>query len=166
MFRIKISAAKQLGSAVARSTPPFGRSFTNQSVVGVKKKTKRLIPTLLIIAAIASLGLALDFYQRNRVALPRDVITLAEFATRMPTPVKVVAFERNGSSYIEVIGRPRPSFPTVPSGSPAYIFDSNGHISYWTGDIGDSPPYWEDWQNRSNSREVSMQQALKSVSHR
>jgi hypothetical protein len=129
------------------------------------KSPKRLILTLLITATIAGLGLALDVYQRNKVALPSDVITLAQFATRMPTPVKVIAFERNGSSYIEVIGRPRPSFPTVPSGSPAYIFDSAGRISYWTGDIGDSPPYWNDWQNRSNSREVSMQEALKSVSH-
>jgi hypothetical protein len=128
------------------------------------KKPKRLILAFLIIVTIAGLGLALDFYQRNKVTLPSNVITLGQFATRMPTPVKVIAFERNGASYIELIGRPRPSFPTVPSGPPAYIFDSTGHISYWTGDIGDSPAYWKDWQNRSNSREVSMQEALKSVS--
>jgi hypothetical protein len=128
------------------------------------KKRAHLILTLVIVAAIAGLGLVLDFYQRNKVALPSDVLTLSEFATRMPTPEKVIAFERNGSSFFEVIGRPRPSFPTVPSGPPAYIFDSTGHISYWTIDIGDSPPYWEDWQNRSNSREVSMREALNSVS--
>ena len=102
------------------------------------KKQKRLISTLLVIAAVAGVGLALDRHQRNKVALPSGVVTLAEFAARMPKPEKVIAFEKDGSSYFEVIGRPRPSFPTVPSGPPAYIFDSTGHISYWTIDVGDS----------------------------
>ena len=124
----------------------------------------RLFITILIIATVVGAGLALDFYQRNRVALPSDVLTLADFATRMPPPEKVISFERNGATYFELIGRRRPSFPTVPSGPPAYVFDSTGHISYWTTDIGDSPPYWENWQNRSNSKQISLREALNSVS--
>ena len=100
---------------------------------------------------------------KEKVALPNGVVTLAEFAGRMPTPEKVIAFEKDGSSYFEVIGRPRPSFPSMPSGPPVYIFDSTGHISYWTGDVGDSPPYWENWQNRSTSQEVSLRYALEAV---
>jgi hypothetical protein len=127
------------------------------------QNSKRLISTLLVVAAIAAFGLAMDHYQRNKVTLPKGVVTLAEFAGRMPTPEKVIAFEKDGSSYFEVIGRPRPSFPSMPSGPPAYIFDSTGHISYWTGDVGDSPQYWKNWQNRSTSHEVSMGYALESV---
>jgi hypothetical protein len=58
----------------------------------------------LVIAAVAGFGLALNLHQRNKVALPSGVVTLAEFATRMPKPEKVTAFEKNGSSYFEVIG--------------------------------------------------------------
>ena len=128
------------------------------------KRPRHLIFTVLIIVTVVGSGLALDFYQRNKVALPSNVLTLADFATRMPRPEKVIAFERNGASYFELIGRRRPSFPTVPSGPPAYIFDSTGHIRYWTTDTGDSREYWEDWQNRSNTRQISLQEALNSVS--
>ena len=129
------------------------------------KKHRRLILTLLIIATFAGFGLALEFYQRSKVELPADVRTLADFANRMPPPEKVIAFERNELTYFELIGRPRPSFPSVPSGPPAYIFDSTGHITYWTGDVGDTPQYWNQWQNRSNSRVISMREALNLVSH-
>ena len=74
----------------------------------------------------------------------------------------VITFEKNGSSYFEVIG-PLPGFPLVPSGPPAYIFDSTRRVSYWTSDIGDTEEYWETWQDRSNVREISMCQALQSV---
>jgi saccharopine dehydrogenase-like NADP-dependent oxidoreductase len=77
----------------------------------------------------------------------------------MPPPHKVIAFEKNGSTYVEIIGS-LPGFPTVPSGPPAYIFDSSGRIAYWTGDTGDSTEYWENWQHRSNIREISLSEAL------
>jgi hypothetical protein len=147
--------------SLRKNAAELGRSAVRSWTISMNPK--RLIAMLLVIAALAAVGLALDHYQRNKVALPSGVVTLAEFAIRMPTPEKVIAFEKDGSSYFEVIGRPRPSFPTVPSGPPAYIFDSTGHISYWTIDVGDSPQYWKNWQNRSRGREVSMGEALESV---
>jgi hypothetical protein len=126
------------------------------------KIRKSLITALLVFGVIVGFWIGLPLYQKSKLALPSDVVTLAEFSVRMPKPEKVIAFEKNGSSYVEVIGSP-PGFPTVPSGPPTYIFDSTGHISYWTIDVGDSSQYWNNWQNRSNSREVSMREALQSV---
>jgi len=126
------------------------------------KNRKSLITALLVVVVFVGFGIALPVYQKSKLALPSDLANLTEFSARMPKPEKVIAFEKNGSSYVEVIGSP-PGFPTVPSGPPAYIFDSAGHISYWTVDVGDSSEYWENWQNRSNSREVSMREALQSV---
>lgn len=58
---------------------------------------------------------ALPIYQKLKLALPSHVDTLAEFSADMPKPEKVIVFEKNGSSYVEVIGV-RPGFPSVPSG--------------------------------------------------
>jgi hypothetical protein len=91
-----------------------------------------------------------------RHVLPAHVDTSAEFAAEMPEPDRIVLFEKGGSRYVEVAG-PRPG---LPSGRPAYIFDSGGRISYWTIDTGDSAEYWEHSEGRMSSREVSMQEAL------
>lgn len=87
--------------------------------------------------------------------------TLSKFAAEMPEPEQVIIFEKDGSTYVEVVGR-LPRFPTIPmpSGPPIYIFDSTGRIRFWTIDSGDSSVYAEEWYKRSSSREVSMQEAL------
>ena len=120
--------------------------------------------SLLALALVVGFPIGSGFYQRRKLALRSHVVTLAEFSASMPKPQKVVVFEKDGSSYVEVIGLP-PSFPAVPvpSGPPAYIFDSKGHISYWTADVGDSTEYWKKWQNRANIREVSMKDGLEFV---
>ena len=117
-------------------------------------KSEIAILTLMVVSFLAG-----TFYQQNKLVLPSNVVTLAEFSVTMPPPHKVIAFEKNGSSYVEIIGS-LPGFPKVPSGPPAYIFDSSGRIAYWTGDTGDSTEYWENWQNRSNTREISLCEAL------
>lgn len=119
---------------------------------------------LVVLALLVGLGVGLSLYQRSKLDLPGHVDTIAKFSTEMPQPEKVIAFEKNGSPYVELIGRPpRFAIMPVPSGPPAYIFDSTGHISYWTVDVGDSTEYWEKWQTRSNSREVSVKEALELV---
>lgn len=130
----------------------------------MSKNKKAFIVFCLIVLALGTVGLVPGIYERYRLSLPSDIVTLDGFSTRMPVPKKVIAFEKNGSTYLEVIGQPpRPFTFPIPSGPPAYVFDSTGHISYWTIDVGDSPRYWNDWQNRSNSREVSMSEALRMV---
>jgi len=132
-------------------------------MMSIRSLKSPVIP-VLVLALLAGFGIGLSFYQRSKLALPRHVDTLAKFSAEMPQPEKVIAFDMNGSSYVELIGRPpRFSLFPVPSGPPAYIFDSTGHISYWTIDVGDSTGYWEDFQNRSNSREISIREALELV---
>ena len=126
------------------------------------KGLKSLLLPLLVMALLAGGWIGLAIYQANRLSLPDHVKTLAAFDAAMPKPEKVIVFEKDGSSYIEVIGR-LPNFPAVPSGPPAYICDSTGVVSYWTIDTGDAREYWEKWQNRTNSREVPMREALEFV---
>ena len=120
-------------------------------------KSEIIILTLMVVSIFAA-----TLYQQHKVALPSDVVTLAQFSASMPPPQKVIAFEKDGSSYVEVIGQ-LPGLPRVPSGPPAYIFDSSGRLTYWTGDRGDSDTYWEQHQNRSNTREISLCEALQWV---
>ena len=126
------------------------------------KKRKDLFIGLLFLAVMAACWLGAYVYQMNRHALPGHVDTLAEFAAEMPGPERVAVFEKGAAHYVEVTG-PRPGFPAVPSGRPAYIFDSGGRVRYWTIDTGDAPEYWEMRQERANSREVSLTEALKLV---
>lgn len=123
------------------------------------KLHKDLIITLVGLALMLGFFVGGSIYQRGKLRLPSHIDTLAEFSTERPKLKKVVIFEKDGSAYVEVVGLP-PDFPAVASGPPAYIFDSKGHISYWTVDVGDSTEYWRGWQNRANSREVSMEDAL------
>ena len=118
-------------------------------------KSESAILTLMVVSFFAGI-----FYQQHKLVPPSNVVTLAEFSATMPPPQKVIAFEKNGSAYVEIVG-PLPGFPTVPSGPPAYIFDSSGRIAYWTGDTGDSTEYWDNWQNRSKTREISLCEALR-----
>jgi len=125
---------------------------------------KSSVMPVLVLALLVGFCLGLGIYQRSKLALPSHVDTLAKFSAEMPQPEKVIAFDMNGSSYVELIGRrPRFAVMPVPSGPPAYIFDSTGHISYWTVDVGETTEYWENWQNRSNSREVSIKEAVELV---
>ena len=117
-------------------------------------KSESAILTLMVVSFFAG-----TFYQQHKIVPRSNTVTLAEFSATMPPPQKVIAFEKNGSSYVEIIG-PLPGFPTVPSGPPAYLFDSSGRIAYWTADTGDSTEYWEKWQHRSNSREISLCEVL------
>jgi hypothetical protein len=128
------------------------------------KILKSSILALIIFALFAGFAIGLTIYQWSKLSLPSHVDTLAKFSAEMPQPQKVITFDKDGSSYVEVIGRPpRFSLLLVPSGPPAYIFDSTGYIRYWSLDVGDSPQYWNNWQNRTNSREVSIEEALELV---
>jgi len=117
-------------------------------------KSDVAILSLMVVGFVAG-----TFYQRHKLVPPSNTVTLAGFSATMPPPRKVIAFEKDGSAYVEIIG-PLPGFPKVPSGPPAYIFDSSGRIAYWTADIGDSLEYWENWQHRSNTREISLCESL------
>ena len=128
------------------------------------KRHKSTIMSLLALALVMGFPVGSGFYQRRKLALPSHVQTLAEFSANMAKPEKVVVFEKDGSSYVEVIGRPPRYFAVpVPSGPPVYIFDSSGHVRYWTVDVGDTAEYRDDWLNRTNSREVSIHEALEFV---
>jgi hypothetical protein len=120
-------------------------------------KSQIALLTTMVISVFAGV-----LYQQHKVALPGNIVTLAQFSSKMPPPQKVIVFEKDGSSFVEVIGQ-LPGFPKVPSGPPAYIFDSSGQIAYWTGDTGDSAGYWEKWHDRANTREVSLCEALQWV---
>lgn len=136
------------------------RAIYVSGAMNVKRLKSLLIPIFLVLPVIC--WIAFSIYHTRKHYLPTRVDTLTKFNAGMPKPDRVIVFEKDGSKYVEVVG-PRPRLPTISppsSGPPVYIFDSAGRIRYWTIDSGESPDYWEEWQNRSNNREVSMQDAL------
>jgi hypothetical protein len=147
-----------------RSTPAARHISKTWPKTMSNNRHKSTIISLVALALVVGFPLGSGLYQRSKLALASHVDTLAEFSAEMPKPEKVIVFEKDGSAYAEVIGL-RPRFPAVPvaSGPPAYIFDSNGQVRYWTTDVGDSIEYRKNWQNRHNAREVSMKGALEFV---
>ena len=78
-------------------------------------------------------------------------------------PNLIRKFVYNGQLYMEVIGKPNVSPLSVPSGSPAYIFDETGVLVDWSRDLGDAPSFVKKWGGFSNAAPISVQEAAELV---
>ena len=123
------------------------------------RKLNPVIESFIALIIIGVCLIALDFYQMSKLKLPKSVDTLPKFEVAMPLPDEVISFEREGLTYIEVIGQ-LPSFPATPSGKPSYIFDSSGKIVDWCIDTGDADSYWQQWRNKSNIKNMILKEAI------
>ena len=129
-------------------------------------RKRDIILIILCIAIVPVLFFAGSIYQTQKVVLPGEVIDLKTFLEKMPMPEHAYMFERDGIQYIELQGT-KPGFPAVPSGPPAYVFDVQGNLVFWTIDVGDSTTYWSLWGNiRLNYRDVTLEDVTKMAQRR
>ncbi len=126
-----------------------------------------MIKKIVIVAAVVVCLLAVWIYAEkkaaNAVRPPAGGTNLVAFLDTQAHPNQIRSFIHNGKVYVEVIGKPSISPLSVPSGSPAYIFDETGAFVDWCRDLGDNPSFVRKWGGFSNANPISVEQAKQLV---
>ena len=99
----------------------------------------------------------------NAVRPPAGGTNLIEFLNAQPRLNQIRSFVYNGKVHVLVIGKPSLSLLSMPSGSPAYIFDEGGAFLEWCRDLGDEPSFVRKWGGFSNAIPISVEQAKQLV---
>lgn len=122
---------------------------------------------IAIVAALLVCLLAAWIYSEKKSAKavrpPVGVTNLVAFLEARPQPSKIRKFVHNGKMHVEVVGKPDTSPLSLPSGSPAYIFDETGALVDWTSDLGDAPAFVSKWGGLSNATFISVEEAKQLV---
>ena len=106
---------------------------------------------LVSLAVLLVLFLAVPGYElwaARGIALAFGVSSLNSFIEWQPGPQRAVVRERDGDRYLIVFG---PLTGLLPSGPPAYVFDSSGALVDWARDSGDNGEFESDWHPYGSS---------------
>lgn len=90
----------------------------------------------------------------REAADPGSINHISQFSARFPEVERAYEIRRDGQRFV-VLMTPIPNVERkwhVPSGPPAYVFDSKGNLSYWTTDIGDDPRFWKEWSIEESTK--------------
>jgi hypothetical protein len=120
--------------------------------------SKRSTQAVVLVIVVGG-WLALNFWQSSRLTPSMEARSFAGFVATMPTPGEVNLLLHEGQTYIEVEGA-APWFTF--SGSPAYIFDTNGLMVEWFLDREDLR-YDQGWGTVSNRVRISVEEAFKKI---
>jgi hypothetical protein len=126
-----------------------------------------MIKRIAIAVAILVCLLAAWIYAEKRsarsirpTARETNLVTFLEERTEV---TRLRKFTHNGKPYVEVIGKPQVSLLSLPSGSPAYIFDETGTLVDWCSDLGDNQSFARKWGGFSNGTSISSDEAKQLV---
>jgi len=126
-----------------------------------------MIKKLAIAVAVLVCLLAVWMYAEKKSAQavrpPASGTNLVAFLETQPAVNSVRKFIQNGKLHVEVIGKPHVSALSLPSGSPAYIFDETGVFVDWCRDLGDNPSFVRKWGGFSNATTISPAEAKELV---
>jgi hypothetical protein len=120
------------------------------------------------VVVIPFLGLLVAWlYTEKRAAEavrpPAGGTNLSGFLRARPQPVRIRKLVHNGKVHVEVVGKPYSSPLSLPSGSPAYIFDETGALVDWTADLGDAPSFVKKWGSLTNRNSITVEEATRLV---
>ena len=116
-------------------------------------RARRIVLAMILPAALFFGWLGSELYYSNRNSLPKSVTTYQQFLSSMPEPAELELVQVRGDSYLLVIG-PLARGLALPSGPPAYVFDSTGRLVAWTLDSGEDPDFTSTWWLPSNPRRL------------
>ena len=114
-------------------------------------RLRRIVIAVTLPAALFLGWLGSELYYSSRNSLPESVTTYHQFLETMPEPAELELVKVSGHSYLLVIG-PLAGGLALPSGPPAYVFDSTGRLVAWTLDSGEDPDFTSRWWLPSNPR--------------
>lgn len=99
--------------------------------------------------------LVLSGREEAKLRPPPTMETIEDFLAQMPAPQQIKRFEFDGKTFFEIFGQLGGTI-RLPSGPPAYVFDSQGRFVAWTADRGDDGPYFKRWGRFQNSTNISL----------
>lgn len=121
----------------------------------------------VIAGAVLVCLLAVLIYAEKRSAQavrpPTSATNLLAFLEARAEATSIRKFTHNAKVYVVVIGKPHVSPLSLPSGSPAYIFNETGALVDWCRDLGDNPSFVKKWGGFSNATTITFQQAKQLV---
>lgn len=129
-----------------------------------------MIKNIVSVAALLVCLVAVWIYAENKSAKalrpPAGGTNLVAFLEERPQVNQIRRFVHNGKLHVEVIGKASVSALSLPSGSPAYIFDETGALVDWCRDLGDNPSFVKKWGGFTNANQISAEEAKQLVKGR
>lgn len=104
----------------------------------------------LVLAVFAVSFIAERGYMKQ--VRPEGVTHISEFISRFPSRIGVYRVDYAGQQHVLVLTRPPSAGLALPSGPPAYVFDSNGRLVTWSADTGDDPEFSRTWPTGSSNQ--------------
>ena len=112
----------------------------------MRTKIRKIGTAVSIVLLLIGAWIASDLYYFRSIS-PKDISTVADFFQKFGEPRRARALERNGTMYVEFMGRgSRLAVFAMPSAPPVYIFDEKGRFVEWCADRGETRSgYTERW---------------------
>lgn len=125
--------------------------------------TKKIAIVSIILVCLLAAWICSEMTNSKAVRPPAGATNLIAFLEARPQFRGIHKFEHNQKMYLEVIGEPSQSALSLPSGSPAYIFDGYGALVDWCRDLGDQPSFARKWGGFSNAVLINPEEARQLV---
>jgi len=125
--------------------------------------TKKIAIVAVLLLCLLGAWIYSEKKGAQAVRPPAGGTNLVAFLEARPQPNQIRSFVHNEKVHVEVIGKPTISPLSVPSGSPAYIFDETGALVDWSRDLGDNPSFVRKWGGFSNATPISAEEAKQLV---
>lgn len=120
---------------------------------------KNIVIAVIVVFCLMLLCLHSESRFRKAVRPPNGATNLTTFLLLRPYVIEITKFSRNGSLYLEVLGRTSTSGLSLPSGRPAYVFDESGILVDWAADTGEATDFNNKWGKTSNASPVTVEEA-------
>jgi hypothetical protein len=113
----------------------------------------------LFILCLAAVWIRSEARYSRAIRPPAGATNIVLFLKSRPDSTRPLLFTNEGRVYLE-ISRPisNPGL-ALPSGPPAYIFDSSGDLVDWTPDLGDDPKFHSKWSGLTNATAITFGEA-------
>ena len=126
-----------------------------------RRRSHRTETIVLTVVLALVIGHTLEVSrERNRLAPPRGVTQLSDFAKLAPPPRRLELLQHDGDEYVVWFGELSGPID-LPSGPSCYLFDRHGELVKWQPETGDGGPVEEILRSSSRAGEISLEDAVK-----
>ncbi|HEV7406363.1 MAG TPA: hypothetical protein VGO11_25665 [Chthoniobacteraceae bacterium] len=131
----------------------------------MKAALKGLVKWVLLFGLLAAFVIGGEIRHNARVR-PDGVHSVAEHLQRFGPPARIFRIQRADGVFFYFAGHMDSDAPwlKLPSGPPAYIYDSRGRLVDWCGDSGDADQWVSRWLHAGTKTDVSVEEVRREIS--